>query len=404
MTTEPDLALTGAAFELANAGYTPMPDTAEKDKEEAIGSDSASLREAAERRSGPRDELIVREYVDQSGKPVAANEAVTLERASRDYANAAAADKLAIENETSKALAARVDAMRAEALARDPGAAEFYGFELPEAPADKAESERTESEQTEAEPAEAAGDHATAELDPELEKALQHPQVRQAIEERISEAEKTRQDYLNGLAAATQIAQVSFLSQFPELANTAPQDLPGVLEQMSQQDPSRFARLQAMVATSEQLHAHQQHENRRQAEMARQNFHHYAISEDARFETMLKGESKETQRAVAAEILASAKASGVDAAELMRLFHSESLMRNAVFQRMMYDAGKYRLAMKARDAVAARPVPPVQRPGTARTAAEREHADVRTLNARLSSSGDIKDAVALYHARKSGRR
>ena len=94
---------------------------------------------------------------------------------------------------------------------------------------------------------------------------------------------------------------------------------------------------------------------------------------------------------MSAEIVASAKASGVEPAELVRLFNSEPLMRNAVFQRMMYDAGKYRLMMKARDAVVARPVPPVQRPGLARTPAEREHADVRTLSAKLSSSGDIRD-------------
>jgi hypothetical protein len=75
-----------------------------------------------------------------------------------------------------------------------------------------------------------------------------------------------------------------------------------------------------------------------------------------------------------------------------------------IFRGMQYDAGKYRLMMKARDAAAARPVPPVQRPGLARTPAEREHADLRTLNAKLSSSGDIRDAVALYNARKSGRR
>ncbi|HZY13233.1 MAG TPA: phage terminase large subunit [Beijerinckiaceae bacterium] len=75
-----------------------------------------------------------------------------------------------------------------------------------------------------------------------------------------------------------------------------------------------------------------------------------------------------------------------------------------IFRGMQYDAGKYRLAMKAKDAVAARPVPPVQRPGTARSSAERGHADLRTLTARLSNSGDIKDAVALYHARKSNRR
>jgi phage terminase large subunit len=75
-----------------------------------------------------------------------------------------------------------------------------------------------------------------------------------------------------------------------------------------------------------------------------------------------------------------------------------------IFRGMQYDAGKYRLMMKAKDAVSARPVPPVQRPGMARTPGEREHTDLRTLNARLSNSGDIKDAVALYHARKSSRR
>ena len=70
---------------------------------------------------------------------------------------------------------------------------------------------------------------------------------------------------------------------------------------------------------------------------------------------------------------------------------------------MQDDAGKYRLMMKAKDVAAARPLPPVQRPGMSRMPGERAQADLRTLNARLSSSGDIKDAVALYHARKSGR-
>lgn len=75
-----------------------------------------------------------------------------------------------------------------------------------------------------------------------------------------------------------------------------------------------------------------------------------------------------------------------------------------IFRGMQDDAGKYRLMMKARDAAAAKAVPPVQKPGLARTPAERENADVRTLSAKLSSSGDIKDAVALYNARKSSRR
>ena len=75
-----------------------------------------------------------------------------------------------------------------------------------------------------------------------------------------------------------------------------------------------------------------------------------------------------------------------------------------IFRGMQDDAGKYRLMLKAKDAAVARPLPPVLRPGMSRTPGEREQSDLRTLNARLSSSGDIKDAVALYHARKSVRR
>jgi hypothetical protein len=403
MADEPNAALTGAAFDLARAGYRPMPDPDERRDEETIGSDGASLREAAERRSTPRDEVIVRKYLDLAGKPVAANEAVSLERAGRDYARVVTADKAVAEDETAAELAARVDALRAEALARNPDAAELYGFELPDAKADENPSDRSGIEKITGEP-QKNGSNSAAELDPELEKVLKHPQVRQAIEERIGEAEQTRQSYINGLAAATQIAQVSFLSQFPELASVPPENLPGTLEQLSRQDPAKFARVQAMIATTEHLFAQQQQERFRQTEAARENFRNYAKTEDARLEIMMKDEPPDIQRAVSAEIMASAKASGIEEAELFRLFNSEPLMRSAVFQRMMYDAGKYRLMMKAKDAVAARPVPPVQRPGMARTPAEREHADLRTLSSRLSSSGDIKDAVALYHARRANRR
>ena len=74
-----------------------------------------------------------------------------------------------------------------------------------------------------------------------------------------------------------------------------------------------------------------------------------------------------------------------------------------IFRGMQYDAGKYRLMMKAKTAALTRQLPPVQRPGAA-SLAERAHADLRTLNARLSSSGNIKDAVALYQARKSSKK
>lgn len=402
MTTEVDPALTGAAYELANAGYVPMPDPQEREEREAIGSDSVSLREAAAERGRTQEDVVVRAYNGPDGKPAAANEAISLSRASRDYAGATAAEKLLAESGRSMEFADRVDALRAEALASDPDAAERYGLEPLQAEGDGTEDGGFGEPRSV--PSRRGDAPATSPLDPELEKALQHPQVRHAIEEQLGEAEKVRQTYLDGLAAATQIAQASFLGQFPELAGVAPEVLPGVLEQLSRDDPAKFERVRASVAATEHLFAQQRAENARQAELGRQKFEGYARAEDARFETMLKAEPRETQAAVSAEIMASARESGIEPAELNRLFNSEPLMRNAIFQRMMYDAGKYRLMMKAKDAAATRPLPPVLRPGASRSPAERQQADLRTLSARLSNSGDIKDAVALYHARRSGGR
>ncbi|WP_244622389.1 hypothetical protein [Bradyrhizobium ivorense] len=346
--------------------------------------------------------MVVRQYLDAAGKPAAANEAVTLQRASRDYAAAVAAEKLMAEGESAKELAARVDALRAEALARDPDAADFFGFDVPD-DADSVEPGGSKADTLDVERDSAEGDFADS-LDPVLAKALEHPQVRQAIDEEIAETHKVRQSYLEALTGATQIAQASFMSQFPELVGVPMENLPSVLEQMARQEPAKFARIQSAIAGAEQLLAQHQQEGQRQAEMARQSFLAHAKSEDTRFDAMLKDEPVETQRAVMQEIMASAKASGIEPSELKHLLNTEPLMRNAVFQRMMYDAGKYRLMMRARDAVATKSLPPVQRPGTAATRGERENADLRALNARLSTTGDIKDAVALYHARKSSRR
>lgn len=397
MTTDSESNLTGAEFDLANAGYTPMPDPQRGEQEAEIGSDSASLREAAAQRSNSQDKIVVRRYTDAKGRHAAQNEAVTLARASRDYASATAADRRAKEQEASDALAVDIDSLRAVIGDKDPEAAEFYGFEAPEW------SEDDEGPQTN--PSNEADERGQdpAHLDPDVERLMQHPQVRLALEEKVGEVERARQSYVEGLGAAVQIAQANFVSQFPELTGLAPEQLPAALAQMARQDPERFSRVQAIIAGSEQLLARQQQEMQRQTEATRHGFRSYAATEDARLETMLKEEPREVRKAVAQEIVSSAKASGIEADELHRLFESEPLMRNATFQRMMYDAGKYRLMMKAKEAIAARPVPPVQRPGMSTTRGEREQSDLRTLSARLSNSGDIKDAVALYEARKAGR-
>ncbi|AWM02534.2 hypothetical protein [Bradyrhizobium amphicarpaeae] len=390
--SESDINLTGAAYDLVNAGYAGMPDPGEEKERPSFDSDSASLRDAADHLSDQQPKVVVRQYTDGEGKPAAANEAVTLARAARDYAKATANDRQISENESAEALAAGIDSLRAEVAASDPNAPEFYGFERPDGHDEKIKA-----------PADTEGDQGkpSAELDPDVEQLLQHPQVRLALEEKVGEVERARRSYVDGLDAAMQIAQASFISQFPELASLPPERLPETLAQIAQQDPAKLSRIQAIVASSEQLRARQGEEMRRTAEATRRHFQNYAKAEDARLETMLKEEASGVRQAVAQEIMASARASGIEPEEMQRLFQNEPLMRNATFQRMMYDAGKYRLMMKARDAAAAKPMPPVQRPGMALTRGERGQHDLRTLSARLSSTGDIKDAVTLYQARRA---
>ncbi|GLH77484.1 hypothetical protein SSBR45G_23920 [Bradyrhizobium sp. SSBR45G] len=378
MSDEPEALLTGAEFELQSAGYRPMPDPEERPDREEIESDATSLREAAERRADSRSPVMVREYVDDSGNVVDPSEAVTLERAARDHARIRAAE---------------TDEAKAEIVR--PGEGDELSGVLTD-PTDRDEAERV------AEPTRADEQDADR-LAPELERALKHPQVLQAIEEKIGEAEAARQSYRDGLASAVQIAQASFLSQFPEFAGMPAEQIPAALAQMSREDPGRFERVQTAVARSDQLLAQQAEEQRRQAELAQRSFQSFAQEQDSQLEAMLSREPRATRQAVAAEIVTAAKENGISPAELKRLFETEPLMRHASFQRMMYDAARYRLMIRAKDAVVTKAVPPVIRPGVSVSSGERARSDLRALNARLSSSGDLKDAVALYQARRSGR-
>jgi len=380
MSNEPESLLTGAAFELDNAGYRPMPDPEERSDREAIEGNDAALREAAERRTEPRSPVMVREYVDESGNAVDPGEAVTLERAARDHARLRAADSDEAQAEFGrpKEFDERSGPPDGEA-AQTPGETEFVAEQ----------SRGTEPD--------------VDRLAPELERALNHPQVLQAIEQKIGDAEAARQSYREGLASAVQIAQASFLSQFPEFAGMPAEQVPAALERMSREDSGKFGRIQAAVAMSDQLLAQQAQEQRRQAEIAQQSFQSFAQEQDTKLEGMLEREPRAVRHAVAAEIMAAAKENGIPPSELNRLFETEPLMRHATFQRMMYDAARYRLMMRAKDTVVTKAVPPVVRPGVSVSASERGRTDLRALNARLSSSGDLRDAVALYQARMSRR-
>lgn len=67
-------------------------------------------------------------------------------------------------------------------------------------------------------------------------------------------------------------------------------------------------------------------------------------------------------------------------------------------QRLLADAVKLRDIQKAKTAAAAKPVPPVQRPGTSKPPGAAQSANIQTLSAKLERSGDHRDLGALLGA------
>jgi len=80
------------------------------------------------------------------------------------------------------------------------------------------------------------------------------------------------------------------------------------------------------------------------------------------------------------------------------------ILSNAGIQKLIADGLKYRDLLNAPKAVAAKPLPPVQRPGVARAPGADKAALVQSLTDKLSNSGSENDAFELLMAKRASRR
>ena len=90
--------------------------------------------------------------------------------------------------------------------------------------------------------------------------------------------------------------------------------------------------------------------------------------------------------------------------QLTRWFADDTgyeILQNAGIQKLIADGLKYRDLLNAPKAVAAKPVPPVQKPGNA--SRQSGDATIQALENRLNKTGSLDDAFALYEARERAR-
>jgi hypothetical protein len=96
---------------------------------------------------------------------------------------------------------------------------------------------------------------------------------------------------------------------------------------------------------------------------------------------------------------------GFEEAELAASWHGQKdfSLRDHRVQLLVRDAILWREAKAKAKAAVAKPLPPVQRPGTSQPKGAAQEAVIQNLTKKLDASGSLKDAAALLQARRAAR-
>jgi hypothetical protein len=410
-----DSQLTGRFAEERNAGYKPMP---ERPKPQRTEREFATGREAADELAKKRrgqghagSEVRPAQYEDGNGKRIDDRQTVTLERAADDLKTSRISDASGKELEDRHQLALDVDALRAKAgVPTDPTAPvdptqidpHLFGDLPRQAP--------------QIEPAHLPPDLQPAPpgVDPDLHRAFQDPKVRAAVEKEVNTSHETARTaqahYAENVVAAQEIALGSVYAAFPEMVGvkTQPQ-MQEVLNRLQQTNPQRFQQAQAMLQNFARLHGERQNMERQKQQFERQNFQRDSAVQDAAYAKALANVPAAQRESVAREAISYAASLGIDERTLTHLLNTNPIMRHSAFRKMMFDAAagslaRKQLATQRQQNRAA--VPPVSRPGHSNGGGVRaaQNANLQQLSAKLTQSGDAKDAAALLMAMRSQRR
>ncbi|MCC8961718.1 hypothetical protein H8A95_05130 [Bradyrhizobium sp. Pear76] len=402
-------------------GFIPRPDAVQadgnpdEDRPWEHSSDEESLRALAQKTWGdPKPDILNIVLLDAEGNRAPENLAQTVEQAASDLR--AVETEIAEANEAAELakIAAEVDRARSERINGNPDIATYYGLDLGEVQANaekaKAEAKPTDAKAADAEakPVEADGKPEAGDtepsvdgLDPEVAKALKHPQVRQAIEAEIGRADATRQELSTAIETANRYAQQSLVDHFPELAQIPLENWDAALQILHQHDPQRVQRAMSIAERVNTLSIAQTQWQQHQAVQAEQQFQANVGAEDARLEQVLgKAGAAEANKALVSFL----DDHGIGRNQAYNFVRQHPVLSTAEGREIILKAAKYDALKKAGlPRPESKPVPKVQKPGVAAPNGARAAESIQALTARLSSSGSPEDAYELYLAQNKAR-
>lgn len=231
----------------------------------------------------------------------------------------------------------------------------------------------------------------------------QAAQERQAMQAQVQAAEQERQQYAQALPILLQSLQAAQAGEFEDVRTM--QDV----ERMASEDPFRYAKWDAKQKQIQAVQHELGQAQQRQQQEQSQNWESFAQKQDALFAEkapeILDPDKGPKLTKAALETLKDVGFTDQD----LKAFYGQGFLRDHRIQLLVLDAVKYRQIQvskeKAKTAVK-KDVPPVQRPGVAQGSSAERDVRLTNLEQKLNESGNVKDAVALWAARRktSGRR
>jgi hypothetical protein len=221
------------------------------------------------------------------------------------------------------------------------------------------------------------------------------------LDARQQEADKARTHYEQALPMLVAELQAQHQGEFADIQSIAD------LEKLAREDWPRYVLWDAQQKKIAAIQQQAQLAHQRQAQERAQRWSSFMAEQDALFAEkapeLADADAKSKAANSAAEML---KELGFSNEELGKLWTGQAdiSLRDHRLQLLIRDGVRYREAQAKAKASQQRPVPQVQRPGSAPARGADADERVKTLDDRLNQSGTLRDAAALLAARRAGAR
>ncbi len=237
--------------------------------------------------------------------------------------------------------------------------------------------------------------------DREIQKGLQSNAEREkALEAERKAITEARQQYERALPALSQQLQGELAAKFGDIKS--PEDA----IKLSRENPARFVQWQALVGQAQAAQQEQQRAQEAKRVEAENWFNKFTAEEDAKFlEAAPEFADPKKGDQLRKEAVSALQEVGFTEADITDLWEGRkpALFRDHRFQLLIRDVVRHRMAQRAVKTNQTQPQQSTVRAGIPPARGEAKAKAVQELSQKLSRTGRVDDAVALYRARKAQR-